>query len=229
MLRLAGVVLAVGLADSLNPSTVGPALYLATGQRPVARVSLFTLGVFAVNLAGGIVLAVGPGRLLVALIPRPDRAVRHALELAAGLVLVAIAVALWAGRRRLARRELPMRGGGGGSALVAGASIAAIELPTAAPYFAVIAAIVAQRASIVQTVLLLALFCAAFVAPLIAIVVVLLVAGPRADPVLRRFGAWLQRHWPEVLAAVLLLVGLGLTVDGARTILAIAPLPLGGA
>ena len=63
MLRLAGVVLAVGLADSLNPSTVGPALYLATGQRPVARVSLFALGVFAVNLTAGLVLAAGPGRL----------------------------------------------------------------------------------------------------------------------------------------------------------------------
>ena len=72
------------------------------------------------------------------------------------------------------------------------------------------------------------LFCAAFVAPLIAIAVVLLVAGGRADPALRAFGAWLQRHWPEVLAAVLLLVGVGLTVAGAKAILAIAPLAPGG-
>jgi len=225
MLQLAGVVLAVGLADSLNPSTVGPALYLATGQRPVARVSLFALGVFAVNLTAGLVLAAGPGRLLIALIPRPDRAVRHALELAGGIVLIAIAVALWLGRRRLVRRELPMRSGGGGSALVAGASIAAVELPSAAPYLAVIAAIVAQRPSITQTIALLVLFCAAFVAPLIAIAVVLLVAGGRADPVLRTFGAWLQRHWPEVLAAVLLVVGVALTVAGGEAILAIAPQP----
>ena len=225
MLQLAGVVLAVGLADSLNPSTVGPALYLATGQRPVARVSLFALGVFAVNLIAGLVLAAGPGRLLIALIPRPDRAVRHALELAGGIVLIAIAVALWLGRRRLVRRELPMRSGGGGSALVAGASIAAVELPTAAPYLAVIAAIVAQRPSITQTIALLVLFCAAFVAPLIAIAVVLLVAGGRAAPVLRTFGAWVQRHWPEVLAAVLLVVGVALTVAGGEAILATAPQP----
>ena len=117
-----------------------------------------------------------------------------------------------------------MRSGGGGSALVAGASIAAVELPTAAPYFAVIAAIVAwapehpadDRACSCSSAL-------AFVAPLIAIVVVLLVAGERADPALRTFGAWLQRHWPEVLAAVLLLVGVGLTVAGAKAILAVAP------
>ena len=121
MLRLAGVVLAVGLADSLNPSTVGPALYLATGQRPVVRVSLFALGVFAVNLAAGIVLAAGPGRLLVALIPRPDRAVRHALELAAGIVLIAIAVALWLGPAPARRpRAADARAAAAGSALVAG-------------------------------------------------------------------------------------------------------------
>src|SRR6478672_11218439 len=215
MLRLAGVVLAVGLADSLNPSTVGPALYLATGQRPAVRVSLFALGVFAVTLAAGIVLAAGPGRLLITLIPRPDRTVRHALELAAGIVLIAIAVALWLGRRRLARRELPMRGGGGGSALVAGASIAAIELPTAAPYFAVIAAIVASRPSVAQTLGLVALYSVAFVAPLLAIAVILLVAGDRATGHLERGAAWLQRRWPVVLAALLLLVGGGLIVAGA--------------
>src|SRR5689334_1743836 len=97
-MRLAGIVLGVGLADSLNPSTVGPALYLATARRPVARVALFTLGVFAVNLVAGVALALGPGRLLAGVVPRPDRTVRHALELAAGLVLLAIAGGLWASR-----------------------------------------------------------------------------------------------------------------------------------
>jgi cytochrome c biogenesis protein CcdA len=215
VLRLAGIVLAVGLADSLNPSTVGPALYLATAQRPVARVALFTLGVFAVNLAAGIALALGPGRLLVHLVPRPDRTVGHALELAAGLVLIAIAGAMWAARKRLARHALPMREGGGGSALALGASIAAVELPTAAPYLGVIAAIVAARPGVPQTIALLVLFCAAFVAPLLAILVVLVVAGDRAGPVLANGGAWLERHWPVVLAALLLVVGGGLTIAGA--------------
>lgn len=219
MLRLAGIVLGVGLADSLNPSTVGPALYLAAAQRPVARVALFTLGVFAVNLVAGIVLALGPGMLLVGLIPRPDRTVRFALELAGGVVLVAVAVGLWAARRRLARHALPMSQGGGGSALALGASIAAVELPTAAPYLGVIAAIVAARPSTVQTIALLTLFCTAFVAPMLAIIGVLLVAGERAAPMLARGGAWLQRRWPVVLAAVLLLVGGGLIVAGARGLL----------
>jgi cytochrome c biogenesis protein CcdA len=214
MLQLAGVVIAVGLADSLNPSTVGPALYLAAARNGAWRVTLFALGVFAVNLVVGIVLAIGPGRLLISLVPHPQHTVRHVIELVAGVMLLGVAVALWVGRRSLARRELPLRSGGGGSALVAGGSIAAVELPTAVPYLAIIAAIVASSANVPQEIGLLALYCAAFVAPLLAIVVILLVAGERAEAPLQRAAAWLQRRWPVVLASLLLLVGAGLAVFG---------------
>jgi cytochrome c biogenesis protein CcdA len=214
MLRIAALAFAVGLADSLNPSTVGPALYLATARRAAASVALFALGVFSLNLVAGVVLAAAPGRLLLALVPHPEGAVRHAIELVAGVALMAVAVALWIGRGRLARRALPMRGGSGGSAFIAGASIAAIELPTAVPYLAVIAAIVASDQSLPQEVVCLAVFGIAFVAPLLAIVAVLLVAGERAEPLLRRSGDWLQRRWPVVLGACLLVVGAALTVVG---------------
>ncbi len=215
MLRLAGVAISVGLADSLNPTTVGPALYLATAPRAVARVLLFTLGVFVVDLVAGIALTIGPGKLLLALLPHPHGTVRHVIEVVAGVVLLGAAVALWTGRRRLAQGELPMRGGGGaGSALIAGAVVAGIELPSAVPYFAVIAGVVAADAGIAQSILVLVLYCVAFVAPLLAIVVVLLVAGQRAQPWLERGGAWIQRRWPVVLACLLLLVGSALTVLG---------------
>jgi cytochrome c biogenesis protein CcdA len=214
MLRRIGVVISVGLADSLNPSTVGPALYLATVGKRVWRVTQFTIGVFCVDLAVGLVLTIGPGRLLLGLVPHPRGTVRHVIELVAGVVLLVVAVALWRGRRSLARRELPMRSGGGGSALIAGASIAAVELPTAVPYFAVIAGIVASSASLPQEIGLLTLYNVAFVLPLLAIIVVLLVAGDRADPWLEKAGAWLQRRWPVVLATLLLLVGGVLAVLG---------------
>ena len=214
MLRLVGVVISVGLADSLNPSTVGPALYLATVPKRILRVLQFTIGVFTVNLVVGGVLTIGPGRLLLGLVPHPQRTVRHVIELVAGVILLSSAVALWLGRRSLARRELPMRTGGGGSALIAGASIAAVELPTAVPYFAVIAGIVASSASVPQEIGLLALYNVAFVLPLLAIIVVLLLAGERANGWLQKGGAWLQRQWPSVLASLLLLVGSGLTVLG---------------
>ncbi|MGZ6564848.1 MAG: GAP family protein [Solirubrobacteraceae bacterium] len=214
MLRRVAVMISVGLADSINPSTVGPALYLTTAHRRVVRVMQFAIGVFLVELVAGIVLTIGPGRLLLGLVPHPRDTVRHVIELVAGLVLLAVAVALWVGRRSLARRELPMRGGGGGSAFVAGASIAAVELPTAAPYFAVIAGITASKASIPQEIGLLVLYNVCFVFPLLAIVAVLLFAGERADPWLRQGAAWLQRRWPIVLASLLLFVGSVLLVLG---------------
>jgi cytochrome c biogenesis protein CcdA len=213
-LRRVVVAVSVGLADSLNPTTVGPALYLATARRGAWRVAQFTIAVFAVNLVAGIVLTIGPGRLLLGLVPHPHGTLKHVIELVAGVVLVAVAVALWRGRRSLARRELPGRGEGGGSAFVTGVSITAVELPTAAPYFAVIAGIVASDASIPSEIGLLVLFNVAFVLPLLGIIVALLVAGERADPWLRKGGEWLQRRWPVVLATLLLLVGGVLLVLG---------------
>ena len=136
------------------------------------------------------------------------------IELVAGVVLLIVAVAILLGRRSLARRELPGRGGGGGSAFVTGTSIAAIELPTAAPYFAVIAGIVASNASIPQEIGLLVLYNVAFVMPLLAIIAVMLLAGRRADPWLQKGGAWLERRWPVVLASLLLFVGSVLAVLG---------------
>ena len=219
MLRRVGVAISVGLADSLNPSTVGPALYIATGRHRVWRVTQFTVGVFGVSLAGGVVLTIGPGRLLLGLVPHPQGTVRHVIELVAGVVLLGIAVAVYLGRRPLARRELPGRGGGGGSAFVTGASIAAIELPTAAPYFAVIAGIVAANASIPQEIGLLVLYNVAFVVPLLAIIGTMLLAGRRADPWLQKGGAWLQRRWPVVLASLLLFVGSVLAILGGSGLL----------
>ncbi|MGZ4202697.1 MAG: GAP family protein [Thermoleophilaceae bacterium] len=219
MLRVLLVTISVGLADSINPSTIGPAIYLATGRRPVAAVTLFTIGVFAVDFAGGVLLTIGPGRLLLTLVPHPRGTPRHVLELVAGLALIAAAVGLWFGRHHLARRELPGRGGGGKSAFVTGATIAAIELATALPYFAVIAAIVALDTTIPREIVLIAVYSGAFVAPLLGVIVALMVAGERADPWLERSGAWLQRRWPLVLATLLLLAGGALSLAGASWLL----------
>ena len=80
MLRRIGVAISVGLADSLNPSTIGPALYLATAGQRLRRVIEFTIGVFAVDLGAGVVLTIGPGRLLLGLVPHPRGTVKHVID-----------------------------------------------------------------------------------------------------------------------------------------------------
>jgi cytochrome c biogenesis protein CcdA len=204
-LRLALVAISVGLADSLTPETVGPALYLATGRKPVRRVAEFTAGVLAVHFTAGVILVSGPGGWLFRLVPRPHGQTRDAVELAAGAVLLLCAAALWLLRKRLTRRPLPTPSGP--SALAAGASIAALGLPTAIPYLALLAAVIASSVTLPQQIAVVALYNLCFVSPLLGIVILLVVAGKRAEQPLAKSRRWLQDQWPVVIAGLLLVVG----------------------
>ena len=103
MIRLLGLVIAIGLADSINPSTIAPALYLALGERPKAQVAKFTIAVFVVYLAGGALTTLGPGEIIRSVIPDVDihHTVRYIAELVAGVLLVG-AVAILFGATGLA-------------------------------------------------------------------------------------------------------------------------------
>jgi cytochrome c biogenesis protein CcdA len=207
MFRLIGLAVSIGLADSLNPSTIGPALYLATGERARERIAEFTLAVFAVNFIGGAAVALGPGQLLLSLVPHPDEDVRYALEIAAGVAMLVAAGLLWRNRNRLAERHLPQPDPHGKSSFILGLAISGIELPTAFPYFAVIAAIVGSGVGPTRQVFLLLIYNFCFVLPLIGIVATLTFAGDRADRILAAGRGFLQSHWPTLLAGLALLAG----------------------
>jgi cytochrome c biogenesis protein CcdA len=214
MLRLIGLVISIGLADSLNPTTIGPALYLAASDEPKSRVAQFTIGVFAVYFLGGALIALGPGELLLALVPKPTHTAKYVLEIVVGAAILAAGVVLWCNRQRLAHRQVPQPRAEGRSSAILGATISAVELPTAFPYFAAIAAIVGSGPGPIHQVLLLLLFNVCFVLPLLMILVTLWWAGDRADEVLGRWRAFLQKHWPELLSGVALLAGAIVTVLG---------------
>jgi cytochrome c biogenesis protein CcdA len=207
MLRLLSIVAAIGLADSLNPSTVAPALFLATGEHGRKRVLQFTLGVFAVYFLGGALIALGPGQLALALVPEPDAHTRATLEVVAGGLLVAAGALLWRLRARLRRRRLPLVEASQRSSFVLGASITAIELPTAFPYFGAIAAIVGSGYGPVHQILLLGVFNVCFVLPLLAILAVLWFAGDAAQARLEALRAHLGHQWPVIAAGLAIVLG----------------------
>jgi cytochrome c biogenesis protein CcdA len=222
MLRLIGLVISIGLADSLNPSTIAPALYLASGERPREQVSEFTLAVFAVYFLGGVAIALGPGQLLLALIPHPGRHVAHIAEIVAGVTMLVVAAVLWRHRETLAARKAPELDPHGRSGFVLGATITAVELPTAFPYFAAIAAIVGSGFDPARQVFLLVLFNVCFVLPLLGIAGTLAFGGNQAERLLTVGRNFLERHWPIVLAGLALVAGvfvvlLGVTGIGSRT------------
>ena len=214
MLRLIGLAVSIGLADSLNPTTIAPALYLASGDRARANVTEFTLAVFAVFFVGGAVIALGPGQLLLSLVPKPSRDARHIIEVVVGVAMLFAAVMLWRHRDRLSERRLPQPKGESRSSALLGATISAVELPTAFPYFAVIAAIVGSGIDPARQLLVLLLFNVCFVAPLLGIMATLTFAGRHADRLLAIGRNFLQRYWPVLLSGLMLLAGLFVVLLG---------------
>lgn len=214
MRALVLVVVSVALLDCLNPSTIGPALYLATRKDAERGIGGFSVGVFAVNLLGGVFLTLGPGRLLIGALPHPGDATVARLELAAGVAAVVLAVVLWLERERLARHLHSHEDRIGGSSILLGAGVMAVELPTAVPYFAVIAAVADSGRSVATQIGLLVLFNVVFVAPLLIILLVVKLAGDRGGRVLERVHARLHRHAAVLIPAAVLCVGVVLVALG---------------
>jgi cytochrome c biogenesis protein CcdA len=220
MVALILLVTSVGLADSLNPSTVLPALWLVTLPHG-GRLGSYTLGVFAVYFAGGVLLVFGPGPALISTLHDIRGPFEHVLEIAGGVLALAFAFVLL--RRPPSQHdETPRlrRANTSASACMLGAGIMAIELPTAFIYFGVIAAILAADAAAPVEISLLVLYNAMFVAPIVAILVVHRLAG-------RRFDRWLLssearfRHAGHVaLTAVAGAGGVALLVLGVTGLLA---------
>ena len=215
MLRLIGLAISIGLADSLNPSTIAPALYLASGENRRRNVAEFTVAVFAVFMLGGAIILLGPGQALLAIVPHPSRTVRQIAEVVAGGVILAAAVLLWRRRARLARRPLPEPRTERRSSALLGATISVVEFPTAFPYFAVIAAIVGSGYDLPRQVILLAIYNGCFVLPLLLIMATLAVAPDGSEHILTRARRFLQRYWPQLLAGLALVAGAFVTLLGA--------------
>jgi cytochrome c biogenesis protein CcdA len=181
--------------------------YLAAGEQGRRQVVEFTLAVFIVYLLGGVVIALGPGQLVLSAFPRPHRSAAHILEIIAGVAMLGVAGFLWSRRHRLAQRESPATNPDGRSSAILGAAITAVELPTAFPYFAAIAAIVGSGIGTTRQIALLLLFDVCFVLPLIGIVIILTVSRDAAVPALARARDRLRTQWPMVLAGVAFLAG----------------------
>ena len=208
MLRLIVIVLSVGLADSLDPTTVGPGLYLALGQHPARRVLRFALGVLVVMIAGGLIVVLGPGQLLLSLVPHPSHRLEHWLEVGVGVALILGGLVIWSLRGRLSQRELfTARPSRQRSSLWLGVGVMTVNLPVALPYFAALAAIIASGRALPIQAACVVLYSLCFIAPLLGIVAIIELLPHRAGAVLDRVRELIQRHWARALAVLLMLAG----------------------
>jgi cytochrome c biogenesis protein CcdA len=214
LLRALLVVAAIGLADSLNPSTVGPAVYFAIGPSPVRRILAFTAGVFTTYMIGGVLLLLGPGQLLLSYLPHPRPHTRHLLAVPAGIALIVVGVAMWLARERLTRRGLPGTHGNAKSSFAAGVTLMVAELPTAFPLFGAVAVIIGSRGPLPAQIGMLVMFNLLFVAPLLIIAALVAFVPGARRAVLEPVAKWLGRHWPTVFAALAIALGAALAATG---------------
>jgi cytochrome c biogenesis protein CcdA len=105
------------------------------------------------------------------------------------------------------------------SSLLVGAGISAAELPTAVPYFAVIAAVVASGRSLGAQVALLVVFNLVFVAPLVAILIVRSALPAEGAAVIEGLRARIDRSLATAIPALVGLVAILLTVRGTLGLL----------
>jgi cytochrome c biogenesis protein CcdA len=214
VLALIALVVSIGAADALNPSTLAPALFFAIGPHGRRDVAGFALGVFAVSLAGGLALTFGPGQALLTRVSKPSPHTVHLVELVAGAAALPAAALLWHARAHFAARLARTGQTGERSAWLLGAGIMAVELPTAVPYFAAIAAIVESGHSDSTQTFLLLLYNAAFVAPLVLLLVILALTGARGAQIAARARVRLDRWAPRIAPAALFVASVVLITLG---------------
>jgi cytochrome c biogenesis protein CcdA len=124
-------------------------------------------------------------------------------------------VVLWRRRRTLAgRKEVAGPSSRRGKPAFTGATISAVEFPTAFPYFAAIAAIVGSGLNIADHIILVAVYNLCFVLPLLVIVATMAIAGDRAVELLTRARGFMQKRWPVLAAVIALLAGAFVTALG---------------
>ena len=212
--HLLAVVLLIAAVDSANPSTIAPALFLAAGQAAFRSLLGFIAGVLVVYLLGGLVIVVGPGQALLALIPHPGVETRHLLELCLGVGLLVLAGALWLGRKRVAHDVTRDKGRVDRSSFLVGAGISVVELPTAFPYFAAMAAMVGSGKNVSTQIGVLVAYNAVFIAPLLAVLGVRMLARKRGQRWLERVRADLDKRLAVLLPGLALVAAVVLIVLG---------------
>ena len=218
MLALALLVASIGLADSLNPSTIVPALWIVSEPRKPPLGS-YIAGVFLVYFAGGLALVLGPGPSLIRALRGVGAPLEHTLELLAGIALLALAVVAWRARREERRHRRALRPTTRTAAFSLGAGIMVVELPTAFVYFGAITAIVAARPAAPGAVSLVLAYNVLFVAPLVAILVARRLAHDRAQVWLVAAEDWLQRSGHLLLSGISAVLGAALLALGVAGML----------
>ncbi|MFN8174194.1 MAG: GAP family protein [Solirubrobacteraceae bacterium] len=214
MSHLLPLVIGLGLADSLNPITIAVGIFIATTERPAWRLAGYIAGIFVLYLGGGLLLLFGPGFLLRTATEGLSPTVNSIVALTIGVGAFVAAAIGWRHRHRVTNREIPEKALHPRSMVALGAGMTAVDLPTAFPYFAVIAGIVKRDPSTPVAIAAMVIFNLCYILPLVAILVARVVAGERIEPFLGRLRDRVFAWAPAILAVITVAAGAYFTYLG---------------
>ncbi len=183
-MALLSTILALALVDSLNPTSIAAAGYLAiTGRARALRIFVASVYLTYLAIALALTLVVGPAAR--GAVTHAPAAVIGGVQVGAGVAVVAMGVWAWRHRgRSAAHRELR-----GGSASALGVLATFMDLPTAVPLVAAAGLIVAANLHVGTELVLLLIYDLVYVGPLLAIAVIRFRLGSVSSPtVLRALG-----------------------------------------
>ena len=204
---LAAFAIAAGLAvaDSLNPATIGQASVLAVGRRPLRATLSFWAGAFLCYLVLGVVLVLGPGRLVADFFRHPPELLRLG-ELLLGAAALLVAAVLWRKRRTLRLGQRLIRGDAD-LAFRLGALVTLADLPTAFPYYGLVAFLAASELPATTQIAVLLFYTFIYLLPVLVILVLRALSGGRAEARLHGLRELVEREAVAVAAVVALIIG----------------------
>lgn len=210
----------LALVDSLSIGTLLiPVFFLIAPQLRAGRMLAYLVTIAVFYLLVGIALLAGANLLLGTFREVVDSSIGQWVQLAIGVVLIIVAIALptkhrpppegeEATPRRLARWRdhvltSPNR------LVVVGIAIGAglVELATMVPYLAAITLLSGSSLDAVGRVVVLVAYCGIMIVPALVLLAARVIARPVVEPPLGRLAAWLERTGAENTAWILGIVG----------------------
>lgn len=200
-------VLALAVADSINPSAFAVTIYLLlTVRRYASRVLTYVAGIVALYLTAGVLLVLGLDGLIRSLGQFLEGTLGYALQGLVGAVMVAVSFKPPRSRRRPVQDRLP-RSPSHLALFGLGVVVSAVEFSTALPYLGAIGVISTSELPPARWVVLLVAYNVIMVLPLILLMVAYAVLGTRIRPRMERLQDKLRTGTRDTWLWVLAIIG----------------------
>jgi cytochrome c biogenesis protein CcdA len=213
MLGVLPVLFPILLVDVVNPVLLAAVIYSLGGRKPVLLSSMVLLGWTVVYYISGVFIAIGL-ESITSFLENP-RTVDFYIE------LVVAALLLFFGFRFLfpKKKAIQDQGYGDSSHLNAfgafgiGATINAVGLPFAIPYFAALDQILKANLGWIESLLVLLIYNLLYIAPFVMLIVIKMALGQEGEKILQTMNSWMDRIGKVVLPGMMIVLAVVLIID----------------